>query len=242
MTFGIDGCKFGWIVIGIAKDQSFIVKKYRTFQDFFQEFPNAKKYLIDMPLGLADQNYFRDIEKLAREKLKPNKTSTIFSPPCRAAVFAQTYESAKEINIKLTGKSISIQAWNICQKIREMDEFLIENKSVISKIHEAHPEICFASLNNGKPLISKKKTKEGQQERLALLKQYFPKSMEIFDFYQSNFLKKDVKIDDILDALCLSITGYLGNKIGFSYLKTKPNLDAHKIPMNMIFVDGKKSI
>lgn len=233
---GIDGCKFGWIAIKIETNSQFSISKHSEFSSIFKKYPFAEKYLVDMVIGLADKDHPREIEKLAREKLKPNRTSSVFTPPCRAAVYEKTYESAKEKNKTILGKSFSIQAWNIVPKIREVDEFILENKKYKNRISEAHPEVCFASLNNQIPMVSKKKEKKGIEERINLLQSIFPKSKNIFEQGENQFLKKEVKSDDLVDALVLAVTGYLGLKYGFNFLISKEKKqDIYGLEMNMIF-------
>ena len=205
---GIDGCRSGWIAIKIGEKAQFSISKHADFNSVFKSYPDAYKYLVDMVIGLADKNQSREIENLARQKLKPNRTSSVFTPPCREAVYEKSYEAAKEKNKAILGKSISIQAWNLVPKIREVDQFILENKFYKNRIFEAHPEVCFASLNNNTPMFFKKKEKEGIHERINLLQSIFPKSKEIFDEANALFLKKEVKQDDVIDALGLAVTGY----------------------------------
>ncbi len=238
---GIDGCKYGWIAIRITEDAQFNISKHSNITSIFKDYPNAEKYLIDMVIGLADKNHPRDIEGLARQKLKPNRVSSVFTPPCRDAVYENSYELAKEKNKAILGKAFSIQAWNIVPKIRELDEFILKNVDLKNKIFEAHPEVCFASLNDKTPMIFKKKEKEGIEERLNLLQSLFSKSREIFEQGNTQFLKKDVKSDDIIDALGLAITGHLGIKDGFDFISQKEKKqDIYGLEMNMIFFDKKR--
>lgn len=233
---GIDGCKYGWIAVKIGEDTQFSISKHSDFTSIFKEYPDAEKYLVDMVIGLADENHSREVEVLARQKLKPKRTSSVFTPPCRAAVYEKSYEAAKEKNIAILGKSFSIQAWNIVPKMREVDEFILRNKDYKNRIFEAHPEVCFASLNNQIPMIFKKKEKVGIEERINLLQSIFPKSKEIFEQGNTQFLKKEVKSDDLVDSLGLAVTGYLGLKYGFDFLFPKEKKqDIYGLEMNMIF-------
>ena len=239
---GIDGCKFGWIAIKIDADTQVSVTKHSNFISVIKEYPKAEKYLVDMVVGLADESHPREVEKLARQKLKPNRGSSVFTPPCRAAVYEKTYEMAKEKNKSILGKSFSIQAWNIVPKIKEVDEFILKNEEYKNRIFEAHPEVCFASLNNQTPMIFKKKEKKGIIERINLLQSIFPKSSQIFEKGSTIFLKKEVMPDDTTYALVLAVTGYLGMKYGFSYIEPKEiKKDIYGIEMNMIFFEKKGS-
>jgi len=194
-----------------------------------------------MIVGLGSKTVERNIEKLARGKLKPNRTSSVFTPPCREAVYEKNYADAKLKNIEITGKSISIQAWNIVPKIIEVDQFLIKNKGFQSKVFEAHPEVCFAGLNNGVPMLEKKSKSEGIKERIDLLQKYFSKSNSIVKKGREQFLKKEVKDDDLVDALILAVTGFLGEKDGYEFIKDDPiKQDVHGLEMKMIYCKNAK--
>ncbi|MFK7770970.1 MAG: DUF429 domain-containing protein [Saprospiraceae bacterium] len=239
---GIDGCKYGWIAIKITANSQFSISKHSSFSSIFKTYPDAEKYLVDMVIGLADENHPRKVEKFAREKLKPNRTSSVFTPPCRAAVYQKTYEAAKEKNKMVLGKSISIQAWNIVPKMREVDQFILKNNEYKHKIFEAHPEVCFATLNNQIPMFFKKKEKEGVKERIKLLDSFFPKSTDVFEKGNAQFLKKEVKSDDIIDALVLAVTGFLGLKYSFDFLiPIEKKQDIYGLEMNMIFFTKEKA-
>ena len=80
----------------------------------------------------------------------------------------ETYEKACETNERLTGKRISKQTWNIIPKIRDVDSFLIKNKSYREKVREVGPEICFQSFA-GFPMKFSKKKVEGFLERKEAL-------------------------------------------------------------------------
>ena len=91
-------------------------------------------------------------------------------------------------------------------------------------------------------MFFKKKEKEGIDERINLLQSIFPKSKEIFDEANALYLKKEVKPDDVIDALGLAVTGYLGRQFGFDFISPEEKKqDIHGLEMNMIFFDIKKA-
>lgn len=236
---GIDGCKFGWVAVAIDASENFTISKHANFNSIFKIYPNASKYLVDMVIGMGSEGNERNIEKLAREKLKPNRTSSVFTPPCREAIYKEDYKSAKLKNITITGKSISIQAWNIVPKMKDVDQFILKNKTYQGKIYESHPEICFAGLNNGLPMKEKKSIKEGIFERINLIEKYYTKSNSIFEKGRKEFMKKEVKDDDLIDAIVLAVTGVLGEKHGFSFISNHPiKQDIHGNDMKMIYFDS----
>ena len=65
-----------------------------------------------------------------------------------------------KINQKITGKGTSIQAYNISPKIKAVDEWLNEKPNGLD-IYEAHPELCFKTLNKNIDLEYSKHDKSG---------------------------------------------------------------------------------
>jgi predicted RNase H-like nuclease len=111
-------------------------------------------------------------------------------------------------------KGISKQLWGIAPKIKSLDQYLIKNKILREKIFESHPELAFMMIK-GQPMHYNKRKNEGYSERLELLKKIYPKTEEIVNYTLEKYLRKEVKKDDILDALVLAINAYLGSKLSF---------------------------
>ena len=129
-------------------------------------------FLIDMAIGLRDSDDQIRPDDAAR-KLLGKRASTIFSIPCRKAVYADDEASQKEANIKAFGKSLAKQTLMIIPKIRELDEFLNAHPEYKNRILGSHPELDFGRLN-GKILMSHKKKPEGVAEREQILKHWLP--------------------------------------------------------------------
>lgn len=237
---GIDGCKFGWVAVQLELNGNFSISKHAHFFEIIERYPHASRYLVDMVIGLGEKEIPRAVENLARQRLKPNRTSSVFTVPCRDAVYAKSYDEAKLINLKQFDKSISIQAWNIVPKIKEVDSFLQKNKKLQSKIWEAHPEICFAALNQGLPMHFKKSTIDGEEERISILQKKYKRAKEIYQNGLQNFLRKDVKKDDLLDALCLAVNALLGEQEGYDFIFSKKNKkDSKGLEMKMSYWKGE---
>lgn len=96
----------------------------------------------------------------------------MFSPPCRAALQADSYKQCCSINYKITGKKISQQAWGIVPKIKEVDDAITPECQ--SWAFEVHPEVSFWALAGQRPMVYGKKKAFGVNERLDLLRQVFP--------------------------------------------------------------------
>ena len=57
----------------------------------------------------------------------------------REALEAPTYQLGNQINKSISGKGISIQAWNIGHKIKEVNQFLSQSHLYQKKMSESHP-------------------------------------------------------------------------------------------------------
>lgn len=161
---------------------------------------------VDIPIGLTATTE-RTLEQKVRGLL-PGRTSSVFSVPVRAAVYAQTYESACALNQSVTGKKITLQAWHICRKVREVDEWLAAHPEAQHQVHESHPELVFQRLN-GSPLTHRKKTREGIAERLDILARFRESVRLDFEVCLAEFRRKDLARDDIVDAMALSLLAEL---------------------------------
>ena len=233
MFVGIDGYIDGWCCCIIHDGVR--IELHKNLTTLFENIGINNLTLIDMPVGLSSKNFERFIDFKLRTYLPKNKKSSVFTAPCREAVFSNDYNSAKKANQTITNRSISIQSWNISKKIRELDEFLMLQKNSNLLIKESHPEFCFINLNNNKPLIHNKKTKEGYIERLSILKRK-EKSLEpIIEKTLENFKKEKVKKDDILDSIALALTSKYWKNNGSRMISQTPKNDEMGIPFEIYY-------
>ena len=101
-VFGIDGCKYGWLVAGINKSNDFdfwLIDSLDKLNGITTQLIVAG---IDIPLELHN-NGFRLAEYEARGLLK-FRSSTIFTPPCLQALSAKNYLEACAINYEVCKK------------------------------------------------------------------------------------------------------------------------------------------
>ncbi|EDT73544.1 DUF429 domain-containing protein [Clostridium butyricum] len=229
---GIDVCKGKWIAVCISEN-GFDVGKFNTIDEICRKYENADRIIVDMPIGLLDDNSRQRPESEARKYLK-GKTSSIFNTPCRSAVYSDDYESACRLNKEVLGVGLAIQSYAICSKIREVDEFLRDNPKWKNRLLEAHPEICFAKLNGDKAVIENKTKEDGQKKRLEILKKYYSDSKRVVEKFLQEVPSRK-KIDDVIDALCLSVTGFLGMKYGLNSIPKNPEVDINGIKMQMVY-------
>jgi predicted RNase H-like nuclease len=238
---GADGCRGGWLAVKIALDNSWEVKLFKKFSQLWDYYPQASLLLVDIPIGLRQGSPRpRSAERLERRcdqearKLLGARKSCVFRVPCRSAVYARTYDQALARNEKLTGTRLFNATWNIVPKIREVDEFLAAHREARPLVREMHPELCFWSLNGCRPLQYSKAKEAGYRERLELLQTYYPQAQALLDHGLSAYLRKEVKRDDILDALCGALTARKGFA-NLSAIPLKPEWDRQGLPMEMVY-------
>ena len=220
--FGIDGAPQGWSVAYRNKDGHATLTLVRDLGEFFLRFPDATHIAIDMIIGLPEKAYKggRAAEKEARKLLSP-RGSVVFSSPCRDAVYAKNYQEALIINkdSSADGVGLSKQSFNICPKIKEVDQFIRTHPNLRPRIHETHPELSFWEMNRKKALQSKH-SKEGRAQRLALLK-------------EANLLPDGSLTKDDLDALACLWSAIRIQREESNYVPREPPQDRYKLPMKI---------
>ena len=167
-TAGIDGCKLGWILISFTEGE----EKYQVLEsneDLKAAFEEYDRVFIDMPIGLEDEEYTRDCDRLLRKELGAEYAPSVFSPPIRPALDAPSYAEANMTSFEWTEKKLSLQSWNITPKIKLIDSLLRANDDFKTKVLESHPELLFQKLNGGM-IFQKKNLKKGIRHRLELLR------------------------------------------------------------------------
>jgi len=215
---GVDGCKAGWIAVHRGASPS--VSVFASFAALLDALPGDVIVAVDMPIGLPDfsQRGGRGPEALVRPLLGARQSS-VFSIPSRAALYADTsdfttieawhdaHRRASDV-AKATSeppRGVSIQAFGIFAKIREIDALLIARPELRRRVFESHPEVAFCRLNGGKPMTLPKKIKgavnpAGMEERKALLCRHG---------YVRAFLDqsppKGAAADDFLDAAVMML-------------------------------------
>ena len=238
--WGIDGCKGGWIAIGLSEtNEKFKAVYIPSISDFWQEHGHlAKAVLIDMPIGLADDEKGRLAEKSARDVLKKRRSS-VFAVPTRSAIAygathgftSENYAMACKINKDVEGKKFSKQSWNISAKIHEVNQFLVDTPPAQSILKESHPEVLFWALNHRQPIQYGKKMGLGFVKRLNIISLYQSNALDIVKHtYKEN--AKWLEDDDIMDALVCAVCARLGN---FATLPPNPRHDAKGLPMQMVY-------
>ncbi len=230
---GVDGCPAGWLMITYDSG-TFYHQIYSGFKKLLSTNHTVDRILVDMPIGLASPGYPRTIDQKLRWQL-PGRGSTVFNVPVRDAIYASQFDEARHINKQMTGKSLSIQSLYLMEKIKQIDTYLINTPKKALKIYESHPELCFKSLNNGKTLLSKKSSIEGQRQRLRILGNYESSIKDLYQNILSSTTRKRVRRDDIIDAICLCLVNKLAIHDELKFLSDENAKDEHGIEIKIAY-------
>lgn len=240
MVIGVDGCKSGWIA-AVLHNSSIKLELFPNIEALWQRYASScAQLLIDMPIGLSENGpEGRTCDRLARRMLSPRRHSSIFTPPCRNALYVPA-DQASAVNFKHTGKKLSRQTINIMPKMREVDTWMRQlPEKEQRRIRESHPEVIFTAMNNGVPLFHNKKTKAGQLERISLLEKFYPKISEVLKQNLIEIPRKTALPDDRIDALVLSIAAAIAFNTP-EKCRTLPNpspKDSEGLAMEIFYVD-----
>ena len=232
---GIDGCKAGWFCVFVDSNDKW---SYCVLPDAIaiaEVVGSANSALIDIPIGLLSEGADERLcDKAARKLLGAKRASSVFPAPARQVLAAGNYQEALAINRKFTSRGLSKQAWNIVPKIREIDQLLRSRTELQAILRECHPELCFWALNNENVMHFNKKKEQGRHERLAVLEKYYPECHLLFEQASSEYLRRHVAHDDIIDAMVCAATA----KFGYGKYLTvpkKPDRDLIGLPMQMVY-------
>ena len=227
---GIDWMKPYWLAAEIRGGE-ISIRKLTNIAEINNYYLTTDAVLIDIPVGLpenAEENAARP-DREARDYLPTGRKSSIFPVPCRQAVYITDYAEASAENEHMLGKKLTSQSHAFSKMIRQVDEFLEEDKYWQNRLVESHPEVAFQLLNGGKGLNHSKHTEEGIQERIAILQRYGIDSLPLF----AEFTPK--QYEDVLDALCLAVSAKLGCENGFQTIPENPTCDSRGLKMQMVF-------
>ena len=181
---------------------------------------------VDMPIGLCDTpRPGRACEPAARALL-PGKASSVFPTPCRPALTCTTHAEANAASRKL-GMGLNQQTFHLFPKLREVDELLRERPRLKRIVYEAHPELAFARMNGGKPVLSKKRKADGFADRRRLLARHgFKWKVETLS---------GAARDDVLDSMAVCRTALLIAQGTATRLGPARQRDRYGLPMNIWF-------
>ena len=237
-AYGVDACKAGWFCIALEPSGEINWCIFPKLVELVALADESARIFVDIPIGLPEGPKKRCCDKEARRKLRFPRSASVFRTPVRAALEAESYEEAKCISRKKTGKALSRQTYAILGKIKEVDDLLRICTKAKCMVYEVHPEICFWALAGEKLMRHSKKKCEGHRERIKVLECYCPsfgsKMQQILDSTR----RSDLARDDILDAMSAAITAS-ADVSALQTLTQEPPCDIHGLPMRMVYVPKK---
>jgi predicted RNase H-like nuclease len=230
LVLGVDGCRGGWCVVAIETHTLEILEACvsPTF-DSVLALP-SEVIGVDIPIGLLDRPGQRACDVEARRLLGRRRASSVFPAPCRRALYFTDYRTASDANFQSTGRRLSKQSFNITPKIRQMDD---RPDSLMQRMVEVHPELCFWALNGGAPLASKKDRVVGRIERWEILRRLLPTLSELPP--RSSELPEGCEPDDYIDALVCAWTAVCVARGKAQRIPAQPEFDGRGMRMEMWF-------
>jgi predicted RNase H-like nuclease len=175
------------------------IRKVLHLSDIFPGPMHFEIVAIDIPVGLLDayEAGGRACDRAARKLLGRPRGSSVFPAPVRAVLAAAKWEEACILSRSSApwGKALSKQTFGILDKIREVDGLLQTRPELRKIIREVHPEVCFSELASA-PVIHRKTSSQGREERWRTLSPKFPDLQEIKQAGRGEGLL----IEDVLDA------------------------------------------
>ena len=162
---GADGCRTGWVVCRRDPDGTLDIGVVKTLAEACE---GLSILAVDMPIGFVDVPRPPRACEVEARKLLPGKASSVFPTPCRPALACTTHAEANALS-KTMGVGINQQTFHLFPKMREVDALMRSDRTLHRIVYEAHPELAFARMNGGKPVLSKKRQPDGYAERRKLL-------------------------------------------------------------------------
>ncbi|MEM1057230.1 MAG: DUF429 domain-containing protein [Bacteroidota bacterium] len=212
---GADGCRAGWIValrnIETGEHRTRFVAALAdalAAEPLGLDTPPAV-LAADVPIGLLALAVprGRSCDRAARDLLGWPRRTSVFSPPSRAALGAQTHAEASALN-RASGPDapgLSIQAFGIFPKLREADALAtpaLQRGDGPTRLVEVHPEVAFAQMNGSEAVAVSKKKPEGREVRVRLLRL----SGVTDPLAHVRQCRGTAPADDVLDALACAWT------------------------------------
>ena len=234
LAIGVDGCRAGWFFVALEPAGTTRCGVVRTLQELVRDAREPARLFVDIPIGLPVGPGGRECDQLARRELGP-RASSVFPAPARAVLDAVDYEDAKQRSLRVTGKSLSKQAWAIVPKCREVDRLLRDDAKARRIVREVHPELCFWALAGRRPMQYGKKHEQGIQERIEVLKRVHPSAARETEGMLER-RPRSVARDDIVDAMAAAVTA-AADDAEIRTLPPRPPRDAFGLPLEMTYVE-----
>jgi predicted RNase H-like nuclease len=192
---GVDGFKSQWCAVVRNLETNEFRTRLLPFANVLNLLERPAIVCVDVPIGLPDVTLpgGRSCECLAREKVGPRRSRSVFSAVGRIALKASFRAEADQLSRASGGIGVGAHAWALAKKLLEVDAVMTPARQQL--IREVHPELSFGEMAC-RPLDHSKKTLAGERERVAaLIARGLPES-----FLQIEPARLGVGRDGFLDA------------------------------------------
>jgi predicted RNase H-like nuclease len=160
---GLDGWKGGWVVVSLGNGRFRDAFVADSLAAAVPRLAGAASIGIDMPIGFPSHGVRRaDLD--ARSFVGPRRNSVFIVPP-RHVIECPDYSTARREAKSSWDRGLTAQTYALRDKMLELNS-LVESEP---RFIEVHPEVSFRALN-ARPVPYPKRTWNGQQQRLRLLR------------------------------------------------------------------------
>jgi predicted RNase H-like nuclease len=193
-VLGLDGCPGGWAG-ALVDGPRVTLRRYDGWGAGLRAAlaEDVDLVAVDIPIGLPRPGEARACDLAARAYLGSRRSSVFLAPP-RELFGHPTHADASAASKALCGKGISVQAWNIYERIAAVDAVVTPETQ--RRLLEVHPEIGFRELA-GRDLGPKRR-RAGRDAREEQLIEIWPDAEPRLS---------GAKRDDVLDALVVAWSG-----------------------------------
>ena len=133
---GVDNCPYGWFSIALDEN-GYETRVCRTFGQLLHYYRDATLILVDVPIGLPENQAGRRCDDEARNRIGPQLTSAVFPTPTRqtieqVGILPDCCLSATHVQFRFreyqsaygVANGINLQTFGISHKIAEVDEVM----------------------------------------------------------------------------------------------------------------------
>jgi predicted RNase H-like nuclease len=232
---GVDGCPGGWVAVAWDTERGVLTPSFHpTFADIVTSHADAACVAIDIPIGLRDDGRPRSCDLAARALLGHPRRASVFPAPQRRLLDCATHAEASSLSRRAFGYGVSIQAFGIYRKIRDVDRMM--TPALHQRVIEVHPEVSLWAMAEGKPAGFSKKRLAGFEERRVLLVGGLSMPDDLPSTRgEARRLAPFAGPDDLLDAIAAAWTARRHAEGRASRIPVEPEIDERSLRMEIVY-------
>lgn len=222
-----------WVAVGFAGRSVDGCAVFDELGDLWVEYgDDADRILLDVPVGLPEDEPTRRCDELARAVLGP-RADALPSPPVREAVRKRRFAAAERVHRRHTGADLSEAGFALAPAIVAVEDLLSEAGAARRVLVESHPELCFRAFAD-EPLSHPRTVAAGYAERLRTLASFDRDAPPTVQRAAEDTAGEAVSVADVLDAVALAYTARPG-EADLRSLPPSPPADAQGRPMRLAY-------